>query len=164
MNIYGIPRMTSDIDLLLDFDPENIDRFNKTVSELDFSPVAPISLETLLDSETRKRMISEKNLIAYSYYSTRSNYMSLDVLIDSPISFNDLWESKEERVVDQETTVFIVSLEDLISLKKYANRNQDRQEILLSSGQRNRESRSKGYWPEQQLRCRTEEYAASKPG
>lgn len=132
VNIYGIPRMTSDIDLLLEFSPENIKKFNETVKSLDFCPMAPISLESLLDEETRARVIKEKNLIAFSYYNTRSNYMTLDVLVDSPITFEKLWESKEVRKV-QETSIFIVSLNDLISLKKYANRNQDKQDIQLLS-------------------------------
>ncbi|GAB4335119.1 MAG: nucleotidyl transferase AbiEii/AbiGii toxin family protein [Flammeovirgaceae bacterium] len=132
VNIYGIPRMTSDVDLLLDFEEDNIKNFNKAVEDLAFAPMIPISLTSLLDEQIRAKMIKEKNLIAYSYYNTRSNFMSLDVLIDSPISFEGMWERKEVRKVNNDD-IFIVSLEDLIQLKKYANRNQDKQDVILLS-------------------------------
>jgi hypothetical protein len=33
VNIYGVPRMTADIDLLLDFEPENLSRFEQILKE-----------------------------------------------------------------------------------------------------------------------------------
>ncbi|MCS6833197.1 MAG: nucleotidyl transferase AbiEii/AbiGii toxin family protein [Flammeovirgaceae bacterium] len=132
VNIYGIPRMTMDIDLLLDFEEENIKSFNKAVEDLSYKPSVPISLQSLLDEEIRRKMIQEKNLIAYSYYNGESNFISLDVLIDTPISFKTMWERKEVRNA-YDSKVYIVSLEDLISLKTYANRNQDKQDVILLS-------------------------------
>jgi hypothetical protein len=130
VNIYGIPRMTADIDLLINFSEKNIERFDDVADKLDFMPQIPVRLSSLLDEAERKVAIKEKNLIAFSYYNTRSNYMNLDVMIDVPISFNDMWSEREVRKV-QNIEVYIVSLRHLIGLKKYANRKQDIQDILL---------------------------------
>lgn len=130
VNIYGIPRMTADIDILVRFDEDNIEKFEQAVEELAFAALIPIKLHTLLDEKTRKEMIDNKNLIAYSYYNTRSNFMNLDILIDVPISFDLMWEQKETRDIDG-LPIQIVSLAHLIELKRYANRNQDRQDILM---------------------------------
>jgi predicted translin family RNA/ssDNA-binding protein len=65
VNIYGIPRMTADIDLLLEFNSENIERFTKAIESLKYSNLVPIELKTLVDVEIRKKLISEKNLVAY---------------------------------------------------------------------------------------------------
>jgi hypothetical protein len=77
-------------------------------------------------------VIKEKNLIAYSYFNSMAGYMNLDVLLDTPIEFNILWENKTDRLIG-ETIIHLVSVEDLIALKKYANRIQDQHDILLLS-------------------------------
>jgi predicted nucleotidyltransferase len=130
VNIYGIPRMTADIDLLVAFDNDNIKQFEQVIEELEFASVVPIQLNSLLDESERANMIEEKNLIAYSYYSKRANFMNLDVLIDVPISFEGMWEVREEREIE-DFKINIVSLNDLIQLKKYANRTQDKQDVLM---------------------------------
>ena len=58
--------------------------------------------------------------------------MNLDVLLDTPIEFNELWKNKTERKLG-ETIIYLVSVENLIDLKKYANRIQDQNDILLLS-------------------------------
>ncbi|WP_020526335.1 nucleotidyl transferase AbiEii/AbiGii toxin family protein [Flexithrix dorotheae] len=136
VNIYGIPRMTADIDLLLDFNQVNITNFNKSVKELAYQPHAPISLEMLLDEEKRMDVVKNKNMIAYSFYNTLSDYMNLDVLIDAPFDFDHLWNNRETRKIE-EVEVYIVALEDLIAMKKYANRNQDKQDIIMLSKLKN---------------------------
>lgn len=58
--------------------------------------------------------------------------MSVDVLVDIPLAFDEMWKRKEVRKFEA-SDVYFISLEDLISLKKYSNRIQDRQDILLLS-------------------------------
>ncbi len=132
VNIYGIPRMTADIDLLLDFEENNITKFENLVKTLDFASVIPVDLNAFTDEKARYKAITEKNLIAYSYYNTRSNYLNIDVLMDSPISFSELWRHKESRAIE-DMFVYIVSLDHLIALKRYANRIQDNHDIALLS-------------------------------
>ena len=79
-----------------------------------------------------KKIIREKNMIAYSFFNSRAGVMSLDVLIDVPISFDEMWSKREIRKMD-DVEVSLVSLEHLIALKKYSNRKQDNDDILLLS-------------------------------
>ena len=85
MNIYGIPRMTVDIDLLLDLNKENINKFQKVLKQLKYHPLLPVELEKFSDEKTRRYFVNKRNLIAYSYYNQISNYLQLDVLIDAPL-------------------------------------------------------------------------------
>jgi predicted nucleotidyltransferase len=128
VNIYGIPRMTADIDILLDFTEENLDRFETTIKLLKYQSMIPL----FVSKKERQKAIQEKNLIAYSYFNSQNNYLNLDVLIDVPFAFEELWAMKEERVVDG-TVIYIVSVEHLIKLKQYANRKQDIDDVILLS-------------------------------
>lgn len=130
VNIYGIPRMTADIDILIDFEETNVRRFEHALEDLSFASLIPVKLTSLLDGEFRDQMINQKNLIAYSYYNTKSNFMNVDILIDNPFSFSDMWNERETRKVD-DAPIQIVSLKHLIEMKRHANRVQDIQDILM---------------------------------
>ena len=132
VNIYGIPRMTADIDLLLDFTKKNVTDFETAIKILMYQSQLPISISKFVNKEERQKAIQEKNLIAYSFFNSRTNYMSLDVLLDVPIPFEELWKAKEERAIDK-FRVNLVSVQHLIELKKYANRKQDKEDVILLS-------------------------------
>lgn len=132
MNIYGIPRMTADIDLLIDFDKGNMEKFLKVVQSINYKSVLPLPFEKLSDEEERSKLKTEKNLIAFSFYNSASGFLSLDVLLDLPISFKDLWARKEVRKLD-DFSVNIVSIDDLIRMKEFSGRSQDKDDIILLS-------------------------------
>ncbi len=130
VNIYGIARMTSDVDILLDFDKNNLERFQSAVSEIGYSPAIPISIFELADTANRNKLINEKNLVAFSLVNTMSPHVTLDVIADMPFVFSDLWERKKTRAM-KDYELHLVSIKDLIALKKYAGRIQDNQDIEL---------------------------------
>ena len=132
VNFYGIPRMTADIDLILDFDKDNLKKFEICVVNAFYQSQIPVSLSLLSTQQERIKLVKEKNLIALSYFNTRGNVMSMDVLIDVPLNFADMWERKTTRTAD-EIDIHIVSINDLIKLKEYSNRKQDQDDIYLLS-------------------------------
>lgn len=132
VNIYGVPRLTADIDLLVDFEEKNIMAFEKVVGSLYYQPRLPFPISSLLDKSKRSEYIKEKNLIAFSYYNVMANFMNVDVLIDVPITFSEMWAQKETRQID-EKNIYLISLGHLILMKQYANRMQDQQDILMLS-------------------------------
>lgn len=129
VNLYGIPRMTADIDVLLEWTEDNLERFEKAVAEHGYKKNLFFALKTLLQNEIRLKYIKEKNLIAFSYSSDLLQALSLDVLVDVPIDFTDCWSRKETKHL-KETPVYLLSVDDLIQLKEYANREQDRSDIV----------------------------------
>jgi hypothetical protein len=132
VNIYGIPRMTADIDIILDFEEVNLLKFEDITKLISYTAVLPFSIKQMVNKEVRSSFIKEKNLIAYSYFNNLKNVMSLDVLVDVPIPFNELWDKREVRT-SFDFKINIVSINDLILLKKYSNRKQDNDDILLLS-------------------------------
>lgn len=132
VNIYGIPRMTADIDLILDFDKENLKQFEICLVNTFYQSQIPISLSLLSEQQERIKLVKEKNLIAFSYFNTKGNVMSMDVLIDVPLNFDEMWARKNTRT-SEGIDIHLVSVDDLIKLKTYSNRKQDLDDIYLLS-------------------------------
>jgi hypothetical protein len=130
VSIYGIPRSTADIDLLIDFDEENVLNFLSAMKILSYQPNLPIALETLINEKDRSNLIESKNLIAYSFFNSRRNTFSLDILVKSPIPFNELWDRRETKMTGN-TPVSLVSIPDLILLKQASGRLQDENDVVL---------------------------------
>lgn len=128
VNLYGIPRMTADIDLLLMWEQENLTRFGEAIAKHGYKHSLFFDIKSLLQEEIRLRYIKEKNLIAYSYSSDTLQALSLDVLIDVPLNFEECWDRKAVKFF-KDTPVYLLHINDLISLKEYANREQDRADI-----------------------------------
>jgi hypothetical protein len=124
VNIYGIPRMTIDIDILISFEAENVARLEKSLAALGYQPFAPVPVNWLCQGEQREKLIREKNMIAFSFYHQSAKYINLDVVLVCDSPFESLWCRKEVRKVE-DFEVFIVSLEDLIHLKKQTGRPKD---------------------------------------
>ena len=129
INMYGVPRSTADMDIILELTEDNIALFLKAISTFGYQNALPISLSELADETKRKMMVQERNLIAFSFYSTIYQFVTLDVLMDLPFSFNELWQRKQIRKTIV-TEVLLVSVEDLVALKTYSNREQDVLDIV----------------------------------
>ncbi len=128
INLYGVPRSTADMDIILDLKEDNIQRFLTAIATFQYQNLLPISLLELVDEDKRIALVNDRNLIAFSFFSTVFQFVTLDVLIDLPFQFADLWLRKQVRTL-RETEIYLVSVEDLVALKTYSNREQDRLDI-----------------------------------
>lgn len=63
--------------------------------------------------------------------------MNLDVMIDVPIPFDELWSRREIRKSTGGSAVQLVSRADLIVMKEYAGRDKDKADIILLSRTQN---------------------------
>jgi len=132
VSIYGIPRTTADIDLLIDFEKENVSRFINTLKTISYVNTLPFSLEILVNEKTREDYIEHKNLIAYSFFNSRKNTFLIDVLVKQPFDFNDIWARKETREYEN-VIINLLSINDLILMKEKVNREQDKEDVILLS-------------------------------
>jgi len=128
INMYGIPRATADMDIILDLDESNIRNFLKSVEAFGYQSALPISILELVNEANRSKIKEEKGLVAFSFFSTIFSMITLDVLVDVPLNFEELWKNKSERKT-RDTTIFLVSVEDLVVLKQHSNRLQDKLDI-----------------------------------
>ncbi|MDI6731820.1 MAG: nucleotidyl transferase AbiEii/AbiGii toxin family protein [Candidatus Margulisbacteria bacterium] len=125
VSLYKVaPRFTMDIDLMVAFVPENVEKFISVLNELGYKPKAPIDPKEFADQEKRKIWINEKNMKVFAFYHPDRAYELVDVFIEHPIDYKEL--SAEKRIVRLKgMEIPIPSKKHLIALKKIAGRPDD---------------------------------------
>lgn len=126
--LHGYARLTADVDLVVDLAPEEAVRVIEALVAAGFRSQIPVSPEEFLDPTVRDRWVKEKNMRAFSLVDPANPMRVVDLLLESPVPFADLWARSHE-VVLQATKIRIASIEDLIALKRQAGRPQDMADI-----------------------------------
>jgi hypothetical protein len=76
----------------------------------------------------RRHWIEEKNMRVFSLWKLDEPLLSVDLFVEHPIEFDLIW-SRAEVMALGSVSVRIVSIPDLIALKRLANRPQDLTDI-----------------------------------
>jgi len=128
VNLHGFVRATYDLDLTLCLTAENLDRASRVLSAHGYRPQLPISQHDLLDEDKRQVLIKDRHMAAYCFVHESDPLATVDVLIDLPVSFESLVQ--HQKMMDLSgCAVPVVSVDDLIILKTYSNRERDRIDI-----------------------------------
>ncbi len=124
VNFHGVPRMTYDIDLMIFLEPENILKLVTKLTQWGYKPKIPIDPGDLADETKRNSWVHDKGMKALNFYSETLPIGEIDILIDSPIPYEEL-RSRAVQVELQDEKIPTVSIHDLIELKLRAARKQD---------------------------------------
>lgn len=128
VNLHGIPRMTYDIDLIVDLDDENLGKFLKLVKEWGFKPKIPVDIMDFAEKEKREDWIKNKNMKAFNLVNPKWAVSEIDIVINTPINYKIASKSIKYFVV-QNITIPAVSIDDLIKMKQKTGREQDKADI-----------------------------------
>jgi len=128
MNLHGIPRMTADLDIMLDLSRANLGRFIKALGELGYKPKAPVDIRDLLDPAKRKLWSDTKNMVVFTLLNPALPYQELDVFIKNPLEFGGAYK-KRTKCRAGGLFIPVVSIDDLIVMKEAAGRKQDKSDI-----------------------------------
>ena len=123
--LHGYNRVTADIDLLLSLDEKNLEAMDKAMRELKYYPRIPVNVIELADHKRLERYQKEKNFKAYTFTSEGQPPINVDIIIEESLKFDSFYKRKK---MFQFQTHFlpVISLPDLITMKKKANRDKDR--------------------------------------
>ncbi len=124
VNFYGVPRMTYDIDLMILLEAENVKKLVERLTDWGYRPKVPINPKELADEAKRNSWIQEKGTKAVNFYSDNLSIGEIDIIIDSPIPYNEL-KSRAVMIELEGEKIPTVSIHDLITLKQRAGRKQD---------------------------------------
>lgn len=126
---HGYMRFTTDVDLLLDLEEDNIKRAVKVLQSLDYRPRLPVAITDFAETHKREQWVNEKNLIVFSLASTQHPLTEVDIFAQNPLNFAQAYEAAAWKEVVAGLTAPIISLEDLLRLKQQAGRPQDINDI-----------------------------------
>jgi hypothetical protein len=126
--LHGHPRFTADLDLVVSLDSANALAAVRALGTLGYRPRAPVPAEQFADASMRRRWIEEKGLTVFSLWSPNHPGTEVDLFVEEPFAF----EACHARGVHADlgtTRAMVVSLEDLIELKRQAGRPRDLEDI-----------------------------------
>ncbi len=140
VNLHGIPRMTYDIDLLIDLEDRNLNVFLQLLKEWGFRPKLPVDIMDFADREKRYDWIKNKNMKAFNLISPEWAMSEIDIIINTPIDYKkaseNVWYIPIKNIL-----IPVISIDDLIKMKENTGRQQDRADIRYLKGLKNEEKK-----------------------
>lgn len=124
VNLYGYPRFTGDLDLLLFLDKENLEKMDKVMKKMKYSERLPVSVLALSDQTQVKKWLKEKNMKAYTFNPPKNNLLQIDIIIEDSLKFDAFNRQKNVKKMGT-LKIPVVSIKDIIKMKKKAHRDKD---------------------------------------
>lgn len=128
VNLHGIPRMTYDIDLLLDMEDDNLKKFLHLLKEWGFSPKVPVDIMDFAKREKREDWIKNKHMKAFCLVNPDWPLSEIDVVINTPVNY----QSSSRKAINIplcNISIPVIDIDDLIKMKKNTGRKQDEADI-----------------------------------
>lgn len=125
VNAHGYLRFTKDVDIAVQFVPENVHAFFKAVRSLGYSPSVPVTANQFADAAQRQKWIAEKNMTVLQFWSDAHRETSIDVFVTEPFDFDAEYNGGLVKPLYQGLDVHFVSLQTLIKMKKEVGRPED---------------------------------------
>lgn len=128
VQLHGYMCSTFDIDLVLAMNDENLARFVDVAKRHGLTPGIPVPIESLRDADQIDRWRRGKGMLAFSLREPQAGGGVVDVIVRPEVSFDRLMVNA---VVGDlfGRHVPIASIDDLLVMKRAANRPKDRLDI-----------------------------------
>ncbi|MBU0687695.1 MAG: nucleotidyltransferase [Candidatus Margulisbacteria bacterium] len=128
--LHGVVRLTADLDLMVELEKKNLQKFFEALDTLGYKPKLPVKSTDFADPVKRREWIEKKNMKVFSFIHPKVDYKLIDVFVDEPIPFEKAYQ-RRQIMKAKDTVVDVISFQDLIVLKKTAGRKQDLSDIKM---------------------------------
>jgi len=122
--LHGRLRVTADLDLVVQLEPANVGRAIAALERLGFRPRAPVAAASFADEAVRRGWIEQKGLTVFSLWSPGVPGFELDLFVAEPFDFDAAYD-RATRVPLRTTHAPVLSIDDLIAMKRAVGRPQD---------------------------------------
>lgn len=126
--LHGHPRMTADIDLVVDLNPNEAKRAIRSLTGMGLRPRVPVKPEDFADPDRRQGWIDERGMMVFNLYDPKDPLRSVDLFVQPPIPFDELW-SRSRLIALPSVKVRVASIRDLIRMKENTGRSLDSADI-----------------------------------
>jgi len=115
--LHGVERLTLDIDLALNMDPANVEKFLHVIYGLGLRTRVPVPARDLMSREAVQRMIAEKGALVFSFVDFDRPLRHVDIFLQHNLSFGEL--SRDARaVVIENRKIKIIGIAKLLEIKR----------------------------------------------
>jgi len=128
VNLYGVPRATMDLDLMVDTEGENLLKFVDALERMGYKPRVPVKATALADPAKRREWQKKKHMVVFSFYRPALPYQEVDIFLNNPIDFEEASKTRKF-VVAEGIRIPLISLDNLIKLKRELSREQDLSDV-----------------------------------
>jgi hypothetical protein len=127
-NLLGGYRNTLDMDILVKMTGENLLKIVKILKKAGYRVKQPVDPAMIADKKTREDWIKNKHMKAFNFYKSERSYEEVDIIIDSPVDFEE-GSRDVVRVRAGELTLPVISRKNLIKMKRKSGRDKDKMDI-----------------------------------
>ena len=121
---HGYGPYTSDLDLILHLETENALKALSILKEEGYAPKIPVPIEQFADADLRCDWVGNRNMFAFPLYREAHRLTGIDLFVTEPLNFDAAFERRYRDKLG-EIDANLVSLEDLLLLKREAARSKD---------------------------------------
>lgn len=128
VQLHGHMRSTFDIDLVLAMDDGNLSRFIEIAKRFGLKPSMPVPIDSLRDAGQIEQWYREKGMLEFALREPQTGGGVVDVLVRPEVPFEQLMENAVAgQLLGRQ--VWIASIDDLLTMKRIADRPKDRLDI-----------------------------------
>lgn len=120
--LHGAVRGTIDVDIVIAWTLENLQRAEKVLKALGLVSRLPINAASVYGSKTE--FVEKRNLVAWNFYNPSNPLEQVDLIITY-----DLQNHKADLIQTALGEISVLSRKDLMAMKKASGRPQDLEDI-----------------------------------
>jgi hypothetical protein len=128
VQLHGFMRSTFDIDLVLAMNDENLARFIAVAKRYGLVPSIPVPIDSLRDANQIEQWHREKGMLAFALREPQVGGSVVDILVRPNVPFEQLMANAVAGELFAQK-IWIASIDDLITMKRIANRAKDQLDI-----------------------------------
>lgn len=127
--VHGYGRMTYDVDLIVQLEPENVLKAFRALRKAGYQPRVPVTADQFADRPTREGWIRDKGMVVLNMWSDEFSDTPVDVFVTEPFDFNKVYERAPCETLEDGTPFRFVDIRTLIEMKRRAGREKDLDDI-----------------------------------
>ena len=125
VNAHGFVRLTRDVDIVLQLDPDNVNKGLNALLNIGYQMSIPARPQDFANPETRKDWRQSKGMITLKLWSDEHQRTPVDIFVYEPFDFAKEFATALTVEVCPSLLARVVSLETLLRMKRDAGRAQD---------------------------------------
>jgi hypothetical protein len=127
-NLLGGYRNTLDMDILVEMSNGNLAKIVRIFKKMGYRVKQPVDPMGIANEKIRNDWINNKHMKAFNFYKGERTYEEVDIIIDSPLKYEDVCRDAL-RVKVGDLTLPVISKDNFIKMKKSSGREKDLHDI-----------------------------------